>query len=168
MRTLLLSTVVYLLGIAIVLYLKPDLMFDAQGRWREFGVGQTDKTSFPFWMFCLLWAVVSYMVGKLLFTDGQVDIIKTAATSSLLSAAPLTPTARAAPLEEEDIVEPLPVKVSKKSKKRAATAEASAPQEGMKPGYYRLNREATERNGVPRYIYIGPEAPAAETSDGED
>ncbi len=31
--------------------------------------------------------------------------------------------------------------------------------EELTPGYYMLNQGATGRNGVPRYVYLGPEAP---------
>lgn len=180
MRTLLLGTVVYLLGIAIVLFLRPALMFLPDGQWREFGVSDETKTIFPFWMFCLLWAVVSYLVSNALFSDGPVHIVRDATAATLLSAAPHTITARAAAPDDselEDLVETLPIKPSKKSKRRQTSAasvapapappQPSAPADGMKPGYYRLNKNATERNGVPRYIYIGPEPPAA-SSDEED
>jgi hypothetical protein len=175
MRTLLLGTVVYLLGIAVVLFLRPALMFLPDGQWREFGVSDATKTIFPFWMFCLLWAIVSYLVSNALFADGPVHLVRDATAATLLSAAPHTITARAAVPDDselEDLVETLPIKPSKKSKRRSAPAapEPSAPAEGMKPGYYRLNKNATERNGVPRYIYVGPEPPVTATgsSDEED
>ena len=31
----------------------------------------------------------------------------------------------------------------------------------LTPGYYMLNEGSTGRNGVPRYVYLGPEGPAA-------
>lgn len=34
--------------------------------------------------------------------------------------------------------------------------------EELVPGYYMLNEAATGRNGVPRYVYLGPAAPGAE------
>ncbi len=162
MRTLLLGTVVYLLGIAITLFLRPSLMFLPNGQWKEFGFTDESKTVFPFWMFCLFWAVVSYLISNAFFSDGPVHMVRNTAAATLMSAAPHSITARAAvPDDEEleDLVETLPVKPSKKSKRRPQTEvaapppqpqpEASAP---MKPGYYRLNKNATERNGVPRYI----------------
>ena len=36
--------------------------------------------------------------------------------------------------------------------------QANAVQE-LAPGYYMLNEGATGRNGVPRYVYLGPEGP---------
>lgn len=37
-------------------------MFTPDGRWKEFGIGKgTEKyTTFPFWMFCLVWAFISF------------------------------------------------------------------------------------------------------------
>jgi hypothetical protein len=29
----------------------------------------------------------------------------------------------------------------------------------LAPGYYMLNETSTARNGVPRYVYLGPEEP---------
>ncbi len=175
MRTLLLGTVVYLLGIAITLFLRPSLMFLPNGQWKEFGFTDESKTVFPFWMFCLLWAIVSYLISNAFFSDGPVHLVRNTAAATLLSAAPHSITARAAvPDEEEmeDLVETLPVKPSKKSKRRQETVAAPPPtmeaaSAPMKPGYYKLNKNATERNGVPRYIYVGPEAPTG-TSDEED
>lgn len=34
--------------------------------------------------------------------------------------------------------------------------------EELVPGYYMLNEAATGRNGVPRYVYLGPAAPSAD------
>ena len=53
-----------MVGVAIVLYVKPEFMFAPDGRWKEFGIGKgTDNyTTFPFWMFCLLWAFLSFAI----------------------------------------------------------------------------------------------------------
>jgi len=34
----------------------------------------------------------------------------------------------------------------------------------LTPGYYMLNEGSTGRNGVPRYVYLGPEGPVAADS----
>ena len=41
---------------------------------------------------------------------------------------------------------------------RTVTKHANVVQE-LVPGYYMLNEGATGRNGVPRYVYLGPEEP---------
>ena len=68
MKALLTSALIYLGGITFVLYMKPALMFDAEGRWKEFGLVQnTRHTWFPFWLYCILWALLSYSIATYLF-----------------------------------------------------------------------------------------------------
>ena len=43
-------------------------MFDEKGNWKEFGFLQNEKyTWFPFWLFCILWAVLSFAFINLFF-----------------------------------------------------------------------------------------------------
>jgi hypothetical protein len=139
MRVLLISMVLYLLGIAVLLYLRPALMFHKDGRWKEFGVGSDETTVFPFWMFCIGWAVISYGIGRLFFKEGAVNIVKNAsAISALATGKSLT----------EDLVEPIGV-------------SGPAPAEQMtKPGYYKLNSAVLRKKGAPRYIYMGTDVPS--------
>jgi hypothetical protein len=64
MRLLLYSGILYLAGVAIILTLKPEFMFYPDGTWKEFGIGRNPDryTWFPFWIFALVWAVVSYIL----------------------------------------------------------------------------------------------------------
>jgi hypothetical protein len=65
---LLVSCFIYLLGVVLVLYFKPSLMFDDDGVWKEFSLSQDDKhTWFPFWLFCILWAILSYSIVSFVF-----------------------------------------------------------------------------------------------------
>ena len=65
MKVLLLSAVLYLTGVVVVLFLKPALMFQEDGRWKEFGLSDPSKyTWFPFWLFCILWSLVSYAIVR--------------------------------------------------------------------------------------------------------
>jgi len=137
MRVLLLSMVLYLLGIAVLLYLRPPLMFHSDGRWKEFGVGNEETTVFPLWMFCIAWAVISYGIGRILFREGSVDIVKNAsAITAIATGRSIT----------ENLVEPLPV-------------SGPAAEEMSKPGYYKLSTAVMRKKGIPRYIYVGTEVP---------
>jgi hypothetical protein len=62
MWTFVLSGSLYLAGIAVILLVRPSTMFAPDGSWKEFGIGkrQDKYTPFPFWLFCLVWALVSY------------------------------------------------------------------------------------------------------------
>ena len=135
MKTLLFSLVLYLLGIAAVLFFRPNLMFHKDGRWKEFGL--EDGTVFPFWLFCIIWAIVSYVLAR--FTVGEVAVAAVVA----------------APLIEEE-AENIPT-LNQALGSRNRRNKPSGPE--MKPGYYRLNASALEKTGVPRYVYVGPEEP---------
>jgi hypothetical protein len=132
-----------------VLYIRPEFMFRKDGRWKEFGVNSPETTYFPFWLFCIVWAVVAHAIVRLLVKDDEGIVKKVAmAAKSVAATAPATgtglityehapPTASAAMPEEE--IEP--------------TEEA-------RPGYYKLDDSLMRRKGVPRYIYVGNERPA--------
>jgi len=125
MGVLLLSLILYLLGIAILLFLRPQFMFHRDGSWKEFGVGGEDTTVFPLWMFCIGWAVVSYGIGRLCLGGHTRHVVAAAAAASMpISSGPSQPEG-----------------------------------ELTKPGYYKLNASVMRKKGVPRYIYVGAEAP---------
>lgn len=66
MKLFLISSFIYLIGVVLVLYFKPKLMFDEKGNWKEFGFVSNQKyTWFPFWLFCLVWAILSFTITNL-------------------------------------------------------------------------------------------------------
>lgn len=142
MRALLFSMLLYLFGVALVLFFRPQFMFYKDGRWKEFGVGYEGTTVFPFWMFCIAWAVFSYAIGRTFFGH-SVALVATVAASRL---------------SEDNSVEPLPVNVPSSAVESSGSsfAEASSP---IKPGYYKLNSNASRKKGAPRYVYVGTELP---------
>jgi len=78
MWTLLLAGSVYLVGIAIVLAVRPQYMFTPDGLWKEFGIEKGDEyTLCPFWLFCILWGCVSYFLVLAFYkedTDVQMNM----------------------------------------------------------------------------------------------
>ena len=128
MRRLLVAGVLYLTGIAVLLVVKPQFMFREDGGWKEFGIGrdETNFTPFPFWMFTIVWALLSYIL--VMFFEDMMDI----------------PSDR--------------IEVKRNSVKVRNDYQANKVQE-LVPGYYMLNEASTGRNGVPRYVYLGPEMP---------
>lgn len=146
MRNLLYSAVLYLSGIAIVLYLRPALMFRKDGRWKEFGVNGVqgdDTTYFPFWMFCIIWAVVAHGLVHMFFTDdkGAVNaVVKATRSAKAAAGVALTSYVQGAPAASAPVL--------------------PEPTEEAKPGYYKLDDSLMRRKGVPRYIYVGDEKPS--------
>jgi len=152
MKTLLFAAILYLLGIIIILLLRPRLMFDEDGKWKEFGMVAGDHTLFPFWLFCITWAALSYCVTLVFVNDAPIAAMAT--TAGLLRQ--IEP--------PEDLVHPLPSKKKSKAKE--------SPHGDMKPGYYILDANELKKTGVPKYIYIGtnnsePVAVDRERSDSE-
>jgi hypothetical protein len=131
MRRLVVGGLLYLTGIAVVLVLKPQYMFREDGRWKEFGIGRDPKnfTYIPFWLFSIIWAVVSYVLVAL-----------------------LEETVFGEPSYHEEA--PVPRNRNRPANKRNNSANVE-----LTPGYYMLNESSTGRNGVPRYVYLGPEEP---------
>jgi hypothetical protein len=139
MMWLLAAGILYLIGIAIILALKPSFMFTEDGVWKEFGIGRNPNTHtwLPFWLFAILWALVSYILTVLLFSifggktskKGDMEVIQTLQE-----------------VEPED----MEFEVVKKSGKKRANSASLA------DGYYVLNRKATEAaGGIPKYVYLG-------------
>jgi len=171
MRILLFSTLFYLIGVAVILFFRPALMFHKDGRWKEFSIADKEEGSiFPFWFFCIAWALASFLLGRLLVGDDRVDFVESVMGAGTLASSSQSLTTRfmQALEDDEESVEPLPAPARKPKKKKpvAAVAAPAPSQEEAKPGYYRLNKEALKKTGVPRYIYVGPEAPA-DSSDEE-
>jgi len=135
MRVLLYSGLLYLLGVAIVLAIKPAFMFTRDGGWKEFGIGRNPEryTWMPLWLFTIFWAILSFFLVQLLGSFGVLPGLHRGKGPNEI--VPLAP-------------EELP-----RSKQRAAANNTITE---LKPGYYMLNTEGTAAEGVPRYVYVGP------------
>jgi len=142
MSLLIYSGLLYLAGISIVLILKPDLMFAKDGNWKEFGLGRNKQkyTWLPFWLFAISWAIISYVIVLVIASNTGLGGV------SNVTDVPV----------QTDVLEPQ--NVSKKAIK-PSLVEGVKNHNSTKPGYYILNTNETIKHGVPKYIYLGPEAP---------
>ena len=107
-------------------------MFHENGQWKDFGVNNTETTLFPIWMFCIVWAIVSYLFVQLVFSSKGEKVAYTATAVSLTS----------------------------KVAEEIYNTKAPTLTENSKSGYYKLDESTMKKRGVPRYIYIGEEAPS--------
>lgn len=57
----LVSIIVFLLLFAIIMVTKPNVIFDKNGKLREFGIGYKNKTIIPLWLAVIILAIVSYL-----------------------------------------------------------------------------------------------------------
>lgn len=144
MKQLLWSGLLYLIGVATLLITKPSLMFTEEGQWKEFGIGRDSRyyTWMPFWLFAIMWAILSYLIVNTVFGRDSESLN---VSMNNTSAVPVT----AVESMSEVISTPKPKKANE-----------------MKPGYYVLDAEATSKRGFPKYIYLGPEAPELVYNEG--
>lgn len=56
------SVFVFAVLFSLVVIVKPSFIFERDGAFREFGVGNTTKTVVPMWLFVILMALLSYYV----------------------------------------------------------------------------------------------------------
>jgi hypothetical protein len=146
MSLLIYSGLLYLLGISVVLILKPELMFAKDGTWKEFGLGKNKNkhTWLPFWLFAISWAIISYVI---------VLVIASATGLGGVSNNIDVPVQNDS-LEPENVsIKSMTPVLSNSLKKKPNTVDE------MKPGYYILDANETIKRGVPKYIFLGPEAP---------
>lgn len=131
----------YITGIAVVLYVRPALMFHADtGAWKEFGL-DSGRSIMPFWMFALVWAFVSYVIGTL---------ISVYLTGVALQSLP-------ADVVEANISNVLkPVSKSAPPTLPTSVIESATSPSGTPPGYYVLE---TQKTGPPKYVYFGTAPP---------
>jgi len=145
MEQLIIAGLLYLSVIAIVLTIKPSFMFTEDGVWKEFGIGRNPNTHtwLPFWLFAILWALISYILVTVLLSFRN-------STPSLLPEE-VPENDQLIELTNEDM---MPVKPSK-GRARARGRPTELPN-----GYYILNSEATDAaGGIPKYIFLGKGLP---------
>ena len=137
----------YLVGVGLVLLAKPSLMFSPDGDWKEFGIGQDQEryTPFPFWLFCLVWALVAYFI----IVSMEPHIFGPGANA--LAPLPLA----AAAINAYNV----PRRNNGANRKNNVSDSDSDAGVELPKGYYVLNKKATRLSGVPKYVYLGPEEP---------
>ena len=140
MSLLIFAGLLYLIGISTMLILKPTLMFSNDGNWKEFGLGRNKHkyTWMPFWLFAIMWAIISYII-----------VLVIASTYCIAGVTNKTDLVVPTEVIEPENVSMKPITSSLKKK----------PTNDMKSGYYILDTNETMKKGVPKYIYLGPEAP---------
>lgn len=164
MSLLIYSGLLYLIGISIILMLKPELMFSKDGAWKEFGLGRDKQTHtwLPFWLFAIMWAIISYIIILVIagytglggVTNNTANVINKSDSSKQLEI-------------PEEVMEPEFV-----STKSMTPVSLGKKKTDMQKGYYILDMNETMKKGMPKYIYLGPEAPNLvyhnETTDATD
>jgi len=142
MSLLIYSGLLYLAGISTILILKPELMFAKDGTWKEFGLGRNKQkyTWLPFWLFAISWSIISYVIILVIASNTGLGGVSNNTDIPVQTNA----------IESQNI--------STKAMKPPLGEGVNKPN-STKPGYYILNTNETIKHGVPKYIFLGPEAP---------
>jgi hypothetical protein len=114
-------------------------MFHSNGNWKEFGTISSEHTIFPFWMFCITWAVISYIITLLILQEYTSVVVTAAVTATNIA----------------PDIEPIPVKQRSKKKSNGV----------VQPGYYIL--KGSDDTGPPQYIYYGDKPPPIVNEEDE-
>jgi hypothetical protein len=56
-----LSIILFFILFAFLHYIKPALVYDNDGSFRQFGLGYKHKTVTPVWLFAIVFAILSYV-----------------------------------------------------------------------------------------------------------
>jgi len=65
---ILVSIILFILIFLIIILMKPTIIFDKNGKLREFGIGYKNKTILPIWLAIIIIAIFSYL-GVLYFIN---------------------------------------------------------------------------------------------------
>lgn len=137
----------YIVGIAVVLYIRPAIMFQPGGIWKEFGISKREDYSvFPFWLFTIVWAVFSYALATL------ISILL--ASVVLGSSTPLT---QAVQDGTSPFLKPISSSMPELPTSSFPPTNVYTSPSGPAriPGYYVLESAVNQ----PRYVYWGAEPP---------
>lgn len=152
MEILWLAIVFYSVGLAGVLYFRPSIMFNEDGTWKEFGYQRNVRhTIFPFWLFAITWAFVSYAVAAAVRWMSMGTAVAVAAASTYYSGD--------YDEEEEEEEEEEMVPVSEVRRRPGRPKGSKTKKSSPRPGYYVLN-PASRESGLSRYVYYGEQPPA--------
>lgn len=158
MESLWLAIAIYSVGLAAVIWLRPALMFNENGTWKEFGYQRSSRhTLFPVWLFAITWAFVSYALAAafIWILTGR-SMAATAGAAASASAARWSPSRGLSVAEDiaedEESDEEFTIPVSRVP--RSMSRGAKKPREG----YYVLDPDS-EQSGLRRYIYYGNRPP---------
>jgi hypothetical protein len=159
MENLWLAILLYSIGLGLVLHFRPTYMFHANGSWKEFGYQRDSRhTLFPFWLFAITWAIVSYAISAILMLMLPVTTVATAAATASTWISSSSDRDEIEEEEEEEVEEEIAVPISRAKTVRRSTK--ATPKKGKpRPGYYVIDPEQGE-SGLRRYIYYGSEPPA--------
>ena len=56
------SILIFLILFLLTIFIKPNFIYNRKGNFRIFGLGKTNSTIIPIWLFVLILAICSYLL----------------------------------------------------------------------------------------------------------
>jgi len=138
---------IYILGIAVVLYLRPRIMFQPGGSWKEFGIGRGENhTILPFWLFAIFWAFISYGVALVVLSQ----------FAHVANQPFMVPASAQQPQMLQQSQQPQMPQQSQAPANYIKPVSSMIGLQQNTPGYYVL---ANSSQGQPQYVYYGTSPP---------
>lgn len=185
MEILWFAIVIYSIGLGLLLHFRPAYMFHENGSWKEFGYQRDSRhTLFPFWLFAIAWAFVSYVLAASIVWSFFTPFAVAAATSNLSSEDFIRPASSMMEADAEEDYEPdydqdyeeeqedqsnsniKDVRIRNTNRTTNRTTNRNIHYEDgdgavkptARPGYYVID-PSSKHTGIRRYIYYGPTPP---------
>ena len=153
---------VYIIGIAVILYLRPQIMFKPGGSWKEFGVGRGEgHTVLPFWLFAIFWAFISYGVSLVILSQfanvaNHTFGIPPVYSQTMPGTTQVYPTPQMTQqIVSQPVVQPVVSQPVVQPSVKPVSSMIGLQQN--QPGYYVLANNT--QTGNPQYIYYGTNPP---------
>ena len=153
MEILWLAIILYSAGLGLILHLRPALMFNENGTWKEFGYQRSSRdrhTLFPFWLFAITWAFVSYAIAASITWIIPVATAATAVASEYADSDYDVPMGSEDTHSDDDDVATPVTETIRRGRGR--------PRKSPRPGYYVIDPD-TEKSGIRKYVYYGSQPP---------
>jgi hypothetical protein len=168
MEILWLAIVFYSIGLALLLHFRPAMMFFENGTWKEFGYQRDARhTIFPFWLFAVVWAFVSYaMAAAATWVWIAAPVVAANANANAFRYSMSDYDDEERNYSDFDYSEgegegPEMVPVSEVPMRRGRGRPRGSTNK-PRPGYYMLDPASRDSGGLRRYVYYGSTPPAEE------
>ena len=178
MEILWLAIVIYSIGLGVMLHFRPAFMFHENGSWKEFGYQRDSRhTLFPFWLFAIAWAFMSYVLAATIVWSFFTPI---AALTTYVASMDIPKPVSRAQSEEEFMLPASNIKEEMEEDENYDDYEEYDGDEqtikdvrikpnrnihyedgklSARPGYYIID-PASKNSGIRKYIYYGPNPPS--------
>jgi quinol-cytochrome oxidoreductase complex cytochrome b subunit len=68
------AIIIYIILFSLILFIKPNFLFNKDGSLRQFGLGKSKKTVIPVWLIAIILSVLSYFSVLYYLTSPKINL----------------------------------------------------------------------------------------------